>query len=172
MNSFVKYWTSNTGSATKMVCYFTNWSQYRPGEGKYMPQDVDPFLCTTLIYAFSIINSNNELVTYEWNDETLYKTFNGLKAKWVGRATHSTCWAFNFVNKSSLFSRNPQLKTLLAVGGWNFGSTQWGALAYINGINVCAGGFLCWFKFGKNRGETKVQLQKFMLKDELRPLVK
>uniref|UniRef100_H3BY45 chitinase n=1 Tax=Tetraodon nigroviridis TaxID=99883 RepID=H3BY45_TETNG len=88
------------GSATKMVCYFTNWSQYRPGDGKYMPQDVDPFLCTTLIYAFSIINSNNELVTYEWNDETLYKTFNGLKAK------------------------NPQLKTLLAVGGWNFGSTQ------------------------------------------------
>uniref|UniRef100_H2RNX8 Chitinase, acidic.2 n=1 Tax=Takifugu rubripes TaxID=31033 RepID=H2RNX8_TAKRU len=86
--------------ADVMVCYFTNWSQYRPGEGKYMPQDVDPFLCTTLIYAFSIINSNNELVTYEWNDETLYKTFNGLKAK------------------------NPQLKTLLAVGGWNFGSTQ------------------------------------------------
>lgn len=88
-----KYWTFKTGYATKMVCYFTNWSQYRPGEGKYMPQDVDPFLCTTLIYAFSIINSNNELVTYEWNDETLYKTFNGLKAKWVCRATHVTCWA-------------------------------------------------------------------------------
>lgn len=76
-----------------MVCYFTNWSQYRPGEGKYMPQDVDPFLCTTLIYAFSIINSNNELVTYEWNDETLYKTFNGLKAKWVAGATFTPRWA-------------------------------------------------------------------------------
>uniref|UniRef100_A0A8C2YY80 Acidic mammalian chitinase n=1 Tax=Cyclopterus lumpus TaxID=8103 RepID=A0A8C2YY80_CYCLU len=57
------------GSATQMVCYFTNWSQYRPGMGKYIPQDVDPFLCTTLIYAFSIINSNNELITYEWNDD-------------------------------------------------------------------------------------------------------
>ncbi|XP_037620980.1 acidic mammalian chitinase-like [Sebastes umbrosus] len=88
------------GSATKMVCYFTNWSQYRPNEGKYLPQDVDPFLCTTLIYAFSIINSNNELVTYEWNDDVLYKAFNNLKTK------------------------NPELKTLLAVGGWNFGSTQ------------------------------------------------
>ncbi|XP_061642110.1 acidic mammalian chitinase-like [Phyllopteryx taeniolatus] len=88
------------GSATKMVCYFTNWSQYRPGEGKYMPQDVDPFLCTTLIYAFSIINHNNELVTYEWNDDVLYKSFNNLKTK------------------------NPHLKTLLAVGGWNFGSAQ------------------------------------------------
>ncbi|XP_054472509.1 acidic mammalian chitinase-like [Anoplopoma fimbria] len=88
------------GSATQMVCYFTNWSQYRPGDGKYMPQDVDPFLCTTLIYAFSIINNNNELVTYEWNDDILYKSFNGLKTK------------------------NPHLKTLLAVGGWNFGSRQ------------------------------------------------
>jgi len=87
-------------TASQMVCYFTNWSQYRPGQGKYMPQNVDPFLCTHLIYAFSIINPNNELVTYEWNDEVLYKTFNGLKTK------------------------NPELKTLLAVGGWNFGSTQ------------------------------------------------
>ncbi|XP_008319029.1 acidic mammalian chitinase-like [Cynoglossus semilaevis] len=87
-------------TASQMVCYFTNWSQYRPGTGKYMPQNVDPFLCTHLIYAFSIINNNNQLVTYEWNDETLYKTFNGLKSK------------------------NPGLKTLLAVGGWNFGSSR------------------------------------------------
>ncbi|XP_039654294.1 acidic mammalian chitinase-like [Perca fluviatilis] len=87
-------------TASKMACYFTNWSQYRPGAGKYMPQNVDPFLCTHLIYAFSIINNKNELVTYEWNDETLYMTFNGLKSK------------------------NPSMKTLLAVGGWNFGSTQ------------------------------------------------
>ncbi|XP_028430764.1 acidic mammalian chitinase-like [Perca flavescens] len=87
-------------TSSKMACYFTNWSQYRPGAGKYMPQNVDPFLCTHLIYAFSIINNKNELVTYEWNDETLYMTFNGLKSK------------------------NLSLKTLLAVGGWNFGSTQ------------------------------------------------
>uniref|UniRef100_A0A3Q3EIX7 chitinase n=1 Tax=Labrus bergylta TaxID=56723 RepID=A0A3Q3EIX7_9LABR len=87
-------------SSRSMVCYFTNWSQYRPGEGKFLPQNVDPFLCTHLIYAFSIINSGNELVTYEWNDDVLYKSFNGLKEK------------------------NPHLKTLLAVGGWNFGSTQ------------------------------------------------
>ncbi|KAM9759180.1 acidic mammalian chitinase-like [Menidia menidia] len=87
-------------TSSQMVCYFTNWSQYRPGAGKYLPQNVDPFLCSHLIYAFSIINHNNELTTYEWNDETLYQSFNGLKNK------------------------NPGLKTLLAVGGWNFGSTQ------------------------------------------------
>ncbi|XP_026055365.1 acidic mammalian chitinase-like [Carassius auratus] len=88
------------GWASELVCYFTNWSQYRPGVGKYMPENVDPQLCTHLIYAFSIINSANELSTFEWNDETLYKSFNGLKEK------------------------NPSLKTLLAVGGWNFGSEQ------------------------------------------------
>ncbi|XP_033938450.2 acidic mammalian chitinase-like [Pseudochaenichthys georgianus] len=88
------------GSATQMICYFTNWSQYRPGPAKYMPHNVDPFLCTTLIYAFSMINHANELIIYEWNDEVLYESFNGLKSK------------------------NPHLKTLLAVGGWNFGSKQ------------------------------------------------
>jgi chitinase len=61
------------------VCYFTNWSQYRPGTGKYLPANVDPNLCTHLIYAFSMINHNNELVTYEWNDDVLYQSFNGLK---------------------------------------------------------------------------------------------
>ncbi|XP_072552274.1 acidic mammalian chitinase-like [Salminus brasiliensis] len=91
---------SHFGSASELICYFTNWSQYRPGTGKYMPDNVDPQLCTHLIYAFSIINYANELVTYEWNDETLYKSFNNLK------------------------QRNPSLKTLLAVGGWNFGTTQ------------------------------------------------
>ncbi|XP_059384618.1 acidic mammalian chitinase-like [Carassius carassius] len=70
------------GWASELVCYFTNWSQYRPDVGKYMPENVDPHLCTHLIYAFSIINSTNELITSESNDETLYKSFNGLKEKY------------------------------------------------------------------------------------------
>lgn len=72
-----------TVSSTKLVCYFTNWSQYRPGTGRFLPGNVDPDLCTHLIYAFSVINHANELVTYEWNDETLYRSFNGLKDRYV-----------------------------------------------------------------------------------------
>ncbi|XP_056278460.1 acidic mammalian chitinase-like [Pseudoliparis swirei] len=87
-------------SSSRLVCYFTNWSQYRPGNGKFMPLDIHPNLCTHLIYAFSGINEANELVTIEWNDDELYKSFNGLK------------------------QRNPNLKTLLAVGGWNFGTQK------------------------------------------------
>lgn len=68
-------------ASPKMVCYFTNWSQYRPDKGKYKPENVDAHLCTHLIYAFSILNHRNELVTYEWNDDVLYKSFNALKNK-------------------------------------------------------------------------------------------
>lgn len=46
-----------------------------------MPSNVDPNLCTHLIYAFAGINDANELVTIEWNDDTLYKSFNGLKER-------------------------------------------------------------------------------------------
>ncbi|XP_042264034.1 acidic mammalian chitinase-like [Thunnus maccoyii] len=87
-------------SSSRLVCYFTNWSQYRPGNGKFMPSNVEPNLCTHLIYAFAGMNEANELVTIEWNDDQLYKSFNELK------------------------QRNPNLKTLLAVGGWTFGTRK------------------------------------------------
>lgn len=48
-----------------------------------MPVNIDPNLCTHLIYAFSGINEANELVTIEWNDEELYKSLNGLKQRSV-----------------------------------------------------------------------------------------
>lgn len=46
-----------------------------------MPSNIDPNLCTHLIYAFSGINEANELVTIEWNDDQLYMSFNGLKQR-------------------------------------------------------------------------------------------
>ena len=76
------------------VCYFTNWAQYRDGQAKFMPGDIDPSLCTHINYAFAKIE-NNQIKKFEWNDETLYGNIEGLK------------------------SSNPSLKTLLAVGGWN-----------------------------------------------------
>ena len=77
------------------VCYFTNWAQYRSGIAKFVPKDIDPFLCTHVIYAFAKIDSSNEIAGYEDNDETLYGELDKLKLK------------------------NPDLKTLLAVGGWS-----------------------------------------------------
>ncbi|XP_063307636.1 acidic mammalian chitinase-like [Pelobates fuscus] len=87
------------GFAYKLVCYFTNWSQYRPEPVKYMPGNIDPQLCTHLIYAFATM-SNNKIAPYEWNDDVLYSQYNALK------------------------SQNPKLVTLLAIGGWNFGTEK------------------------------------------------
>ena len=76
----------SAGTAYVLSCYFTNWAQYRPGVGSFMPDNIDPCLCTHLLYAFAGM-SNNEITTIEWNDVTLYKSFNGLKNQYVLRAS-------------------------------------------------------------------------------------
>ncbi|CAO2636962.1 Chitinase-3-like protein 1, partial [Lemmus lemmus] len=93
-----------SGSAYKLVCYYTNWSQYREGDGSCFPDAIDHFLCTHIIYSFANI-SNNEIDTWEWN----------------------------FLSTPPLPTilphRNPNLKTLLSVGGWNFGSQRFSRIA-------------------------------------------
>ncbi|XP_047438267.1 acidic mammalian chitinase-like [Mugil cephalus] len=78
-------------TTTKLVCYFTNWSRYTTGLGRFLPGSVDPFLCSHLVYAFAVISRANEITEYEWNEKSVYKSFTELK------------------------SRNPRLKTLLSV---------------------------------------------------------
>ncbi|XP_078500840.1 acidic mammalian chitinase-like [Lissotriton helveticus] len=87
------------GFSYKLVCYFTNWSQYRPEPAKYKPNNVDPHLCTHGVYAFATM-SGHKIAPYEWNDDVLYVEYNNLKKV------------------------NPQMLTLLAVGGWNFGTQK------------------------------------------------
>ncbi|MED6269356.1 hypothetical protein CHARACLAT_032307 [Characodon lateralis] len=71
----------------------TNWAQYRPSIAKFTPDNIDPFLCTHVIYALATINSFNQIIPIEWNDEQQYGSLNSLK------------------------NYNPALKTLLSVGG-------------------------------------------------------
>ncbi|KAK0065016.1 chitinase-3-like protein 1 [Biomphalaria pfeifferi] len=86
-----------------IVCYYTNWAQHRNGDAKFFPEHVDPSLCTHLIYAFAVLK-DNKLVNFEENDK-------------------DTPWAQGmYARFAQLKEKNPNLKTLLAVGGWNFGS--------------------------------------------------
>ncbi|XP_052055783.1 chitotriosidase-1 [Apodemus sylvaticus] len=87
------------GSAAKLVCYLTNWSQYRTEAARFLPRDVDPNLCTHIIYAFAGMN-NHQISAVEQNDKLRYQELNSLK------------------------NLNPKLKTLLAIGGWSFGTQK------------------------------------------------
>jgi chitinase len=49
------------------VCYYTNLSQYRPNGAKFTAENINPFLCSHIIYAFAKLDGNN-LGAYEWND--------------------------------------------------------------------------------------------------------
>ena len=50
------------------MCYYTNWSQYRKKEGQFLPTNIDPFLCTHIVFAFAKLDHNGHLAPYEWND--------------------------------------------------------------------------------------------------------
>ena len=91
-----------------VICYFGSWSTWRHGNGFFDVEDIDPFLCTHLIFGFAGIDyaTNKVKVLDEYNEldpgsphwgKGAYRRFTGLKAM------------------------NPSLVTLLAVGGWNEG---------------------------------------------------
>jgi chitinase len=88
---------NGTDKDYKIVCYYTNWSQYRPKIGKYLPENTEADLCTHIIFAFGWLKKG-KLSSLESNDESvdgkvgLYERINQLK------------------------QANPKLKTLLAIG--------------------------------------------------------
>ncbi|XP_072016870.1 chitotriosidase-1-like [Amphiura filiformis] len=92
----MRYCPHSTGN--KLVCYYTNWAYKRQAPASFTPADIDPEVCTHLIYAFARVDKitfhieptdlENDIIGMEY-----YKQFTGLKVK------------------------NPKLKTLLAVGG-------------------------------------------------------
>ena len=52
-----------------MVCYFTNWAMYRPGIGKYTPEDINPDLCTHIVYGFATLGYDFKMRIFDrWAD--------------------------------------------------------------------------------------------------------
>ncbi|KAK0072744.1 hypothetical protein PV326_014149, partial [Microctonus aethiopoides] len=81
----------------KIICYFTNWAWYRPGYGKYLPENIDSTLCTHIVYGFVVLDSVK--LTIKMHDS----------------------WADidnNFYNRITAF-KSKGIKVLVALGGWN-----------------------------------------------------
>lgn len=69
----------------KVVCYFTNWSFYREGNGKFLPENVDANLCTHVVYGFAVLDSNSLTIKMQNPsiDNQLYKRVTNLRKKGI-----------------------------------------------------------------------------------------
>merc|ERR1712002_226367 len=103
-------------SAEKVVCYFGSWATWRPGNGKFDVEDIDPFLCTHVIFGFAGLSNHT------WTIEVL-DPWNELCP---GDNGGNNCAYDRFV---ALKNFNPDLKVILAVGGWNEGSVDYSVMA-------------------------------------------
>ncbi|XP_054714735.1 probable chitinase 10 [Uloborus diversus] len=89
----------------KIVCYFSSASFYKVN---FNPNVIDPTLCTHIIYNFASLNDSYHLDVgdrYVDIDQGYYDKVTSLK------------------------SRNPSLKVLLAVGGWNDSTRKYSDMA-------------------------------------------
>ncbi|CAG9817878.1 unnamed protein product [Phaedon cochleariae] len=97
-----------SAATDKIVCYHGTWAKYRYGNGQFLLSNIDPTLCTHIIYTFVGITTNGQVTSLDpsldYNSGNLNK-FTALKTV------------------------NPKLKTLLAIGGWSEGSTKYSTVA-------------------------------------------
>lgn len=95
----------------KVVCYFTNWAWYRPGSGKYTPDDIDESLCTHIVYGFAVLDRENMAIkTHDsWADidNRFYERVVALRKKGVHVTLALGGWNDSLGDKYSLLVRSP-----------------------------------------------------------------
>ncbi|XP_037913621.1 probable chitinase 10 [Hermetia illucens] len=98
----------------KVVCYFTNWAWYRPGEGKYTPDDIDDSLCTHIVYGFAVLNPNTLTIkTHDsWADidNRFYERVVEYKKKGIRVTLAIGGWNDSLGDKYSRLVLNPQAR--------------------------------------------------------------
>ncbi|XP_066937421.1 chitinase-3-like protein 1 [Macrobrachium rosenbergii] len=96
-----------------MVCYFGSWAKYRWGDGTFDVENIDPAICTHIVFGFAGIDE----ATHEIQPLDPY---NELCENW-GKCAYDRFTA--------LKEKNTNLQALLAVGGWNEGSEKYSVMA-------------------------------------------
>ncbi|XP_023943910.2 probable chitinase 2 [Bicyclus anynana] len=96
-----------------VVCYVATWAAYRPGAGKFELADIEPSLCTHLVYSFAGLDETTLSIKSldAWQD--LEKDY--------GKGGYKRMVA--------LKARYPHLKVTVAIGGWNEGSEKYSKMA-------------------------------------------
>ncbi|XP_066246333.1 chitotriosidase-1-like [Euwallacea similis] len=92
----------------EVVCYYASWALYRQDEGQFTTDNIDPTLCTNIIYSFAGLDINLQLASLDPNADITQGGF------------------YNF---SQIKEQNPCVRITLAVGGWNEGSLKYSIMA-------------------------------------------
>lgn len=91
-----------------MVCYYGSWAAHRPGPGRFEVEDIDPFICTHVIYAFATLGSDSTIQSADPSNDLEENGGKGAYKRFVG-----------------LKEKNPALKALISIGGWQDGSQKY-----------------------------------------------
>jgi chitinase len=98
----------NTGTTGqyKKIGYYTNWSTY----SNFQVSNIDASMLTQLDYAFASISSDGKIALGNPKND-VQKSFPGDKA--------GQPYEGNFCQLTKLKQKNPNLKTVISVGGWD-----------------------------------------------------
>ncbi|OWR46898.1 hypothetical protein KGM_206218A, partial [Danaus plexippus plexippus] len=99
-----------------VVCYVATWAVYRPGAGKFDLSDIDPTLCTHLIYSFAGLDQST----------------GGIKSLDPWQDLEKDYGKGGYKRLVSLKAKYPHLKVTVAIGGWNEGSSKYSEMASKN----------------------------------------
>ncbi|KAK9501597.1 hypothetical protein O3M35_012294 [Rhynocoris fuscipes] len=95
----------------KVVCYFTNWAWYRQGTAKYLPSDIDPELCTHVVYGFAVLDGSNFIIkphdSWADIDNKFYEKVTSLKQKGIKVTVAIGGWNDSAGDKYSKLVNNP-----------------------------------------------------------------
>jgi len=88
----------------KVLCYYTDWSPYRAGKAKFTPKNINPHICTHILYAFATFSGDGTSIapadSYQDIDQGGFAEFVALK------------------------KMNAKLKALIALGGTGEGAKR------------------------------------------------
>ncbi|CAH2056350.1 unnamed protein product, partial [Iphiclides podalirius] len=96
-----------------VVCYIGTWATYRPGDGQFNLENLEPSLCTHIVYAFAGLDENTM----------------GIKSLDPWHDLEKNNGSEGYRGLVALKMRYPHLKITIAIGGWNEGSSKFSTMA-------------------------------------------